>query len=77
MKKIFYLSIISLAISCTGCNNKKNNEQPKEEEFVPEVINFEKIKNFNFAQWKNLGRRNRVEIVQDSGVIYVKRYRNS
>lgn len=45
MKKIFYLSIISLAISCTGCNNKKNNEQPKEEEFVPEVINFEKIKN--------------------------------
>lgn len=43
--KLLYLSLIPLIFSCIGCQNQNKDNSNTEEPFVPEVIEFEKIKN--------------------------------
>ena len=45
MKKVFYLSFIPLVLSIISCQKSNNNNSNSDTPFVPEVIEYEKVKN--------------------------------
>ena len=42
--KLFYLTLVPLLFSCVSCNTQ-NKEEPDDDKFIPEVYEFEKVKN--------------------------------